>query len=276
VTGDERLARYVRPDELHLAFNFRLLQAPWDAAALREAIDHSLRAMRSVGAPATWVLANHDTVRPVTRYGGGELGLRRARAAALIQLALPGAAYLYYGDELGLPNVELPDEVLQDPAWKRSGGADRGRDGERVPMPWSGEKPPYDFGTEARTWLPMPDEWADLTVEAQLEDAGSTLSLYRKALDLRRTLGGSDGDELEWFSAPAGCLAFRRPGGLLMAVNASAGAVPMPPGELLLATGPVGDADRLPADTAVWLLPEPSPAAEQPPDEGTAGGGTAD
>ena len=147
VTNDERLARYVRPDELHLAFNFRLLEAGWDAAELREAIDHSMRAMASVGAPTTWVLSNHDVVRHASRYGDGERGRRRARAAALVQLGLPGVAYLYYGDELALPNVELPDEVLQDPVWERRGHTERGRDGERVPMPWGGEKPPYEFTT---------------------------------------------------------------------------------------------------------------------------------
>jgi len=263
VTNDERLARYVRPDELHLAFNFRLLEAEWDAAELRDAIDHSLRAMHSVGAPTTWVLSNHDVVRHATRYGGGEVGVRRARAAALVQLGLPGVAFLYYGDELALPNVDLPDEVLQDPAWERSGHTERGRDGERVPMPWGGEKPPYDFTTGPTTWLPMPEGWADLTAEAQLEDPDSVLSLYRRALELRREHPGFAGDELEWFNAPEGCLAFRRTGGVLCALNASGSPVPMPPGDVLLASGPLGEGGTLPADTAVWLLPatQPVPAA---------------
>ena len=256
VATDERLALYVRPDELHLAFNFRLLQAGWDAAELRTAIDDSIAAMRAVGAPTTWVLSNHDVVRHATRYARGadeSTGRRRARAAALVQLALPGVAYLYYGDELALPNVELPDEVLQDPAWERSGRTERGRDGERVPMPWSGEKPPYDFSTGAKTWLPMPDTWADLTVEAQLEDPDSTLSLYRRALELRHQHPGFAEDRLEWFSAPDGCLAFRRAAGLLCALNASSAPVPMPPGELLLASGPLAEDGSLPPDTAVWL-----------------------
>src|SRR5205823_740008 len=112
VTEDDRLALYVRPDELHLVFNFRLLEADWGAESFTAAITNSLAAMRAVGAPATWVLSNHDVVRHTTRYGGGEVGLRRARAAALMQLALPGPAYIYMGDELGLPNVELPEEAL--------------------------------------------------------------------------------------------------------------------------------------------------------------------
>jgi alpha-glucosidase len=253
---DERLARYVRPDELNLAFNFRLLQAGWDADALRAAVDESLAAMAAVGAPATWVLSNHDVDRHASRYARGAdaaTGRRRARAAALVQLALPGVAYVYYGDELALPNVELPDEVLQDPIWERTGHAQRGRDGERVPMPWSGRTPPYGFSEAARTWLPMPADWAPLTVEAQLEDPGSALSLYRAALALRREHPAFQADGLSWFSAPPGCLAFRRPAGLLCALNASTGPVPMPPGRLLLASGPLGADGALPADTAVWL-----------------------
>jgi alpha-glucosidase len=252
VTDDERLARYVRPDELHLAFNFRLLEAPWDAGALRRAIEHSLAAMRAVGAPATWVLSNHDVVRHVTRYGDGELGTRRARAAALVQLALPGAAFVYNGDELGLPEVQLPDEALQDPVWERSGHTERGRDGARVPVPWGGEKPPYEFTRGARTWLPMPDTWSGLTVEAQLDDPDSMLSLYRRTLELRAERPADPAGDVEWYGAPDGCLAFRRQDGLVCALNASAAAVPVPPGDVLLTSGPLTDG-QLPPDTAVWL-----------------------
>src|SRR5262249_28647384 len=133
LTDDERLARYARPDELHLVFNFRLLEAEWGAENFTSAITSQLAAMSAGRAPAAWVLANHDVQRPATRLGGGAVGAVRARAAALVQLALPGPAYLYQGDELGLPNVELPDEALRDPVWERSGHAERGRDGERVP-----------------------------------------------------------------------------------------------------------------------------------------------
>lgn len=256
VRSDERLARYVRPDELNLAFNFRLLQAEWDAKAFRTAVEDSLAAMGGVGAPTTWVLSNHDVDRHASRYAGDSdeaTGRRRARAAALVQLALPGVAFLYYGDELALPNVEVPDEALQDPIWERSGRTARGRDGERVPMPWSGEEPPYGFSATTRTWLPMPGDWAGLTVEAQLEDPTSTLSLYRQALELRRDHPGFAQDGLEWFSAPDGCLAFRRPAGLLCALNASAQPVPMPPGEVLLSSAPLDPDGSLPPDTAAWL-----------------------
>jgi alpha-glucosidase len=257
VHTDEQLAKYVRPDELNLAFNFRLLQADWDAKEFRSAVEDSLATMGSVGAPTTWALSNHDVVRHASRYARGAddaTGRRRARAAGLLQLALPGVVYLYYGDELALQNVELPDEVLQDPVWERSGHTERGRDGERVPMPWSGSEPPYGFSAAAATWLPMPADWAGVTVEAQLEDPSSTLSLYRQALELRREHPGFAQAGLEWFSAPDGCLAFRRPGGLLCALNASTEPVPMPPGELLLASGPIPDAAQLPPDTTVWLV----------------------
>ncbi|WP_460866866.1 glycoside hydrolase family 13 protein [Rhodococcus aerolatus] len=253
VDDDERFSRYVRPDELQLGFNFRLAQVPFEADAVREAVDHSLAAVARVGAPPTWALANHDVVRQVTRYGGGEVGTARARAMLLVELALPGVVYLYNGEELGLPNVELPEAVLQDPVWERSGHTERGRDGCRVPVPWEGDAPPFAFSDTPDTWLPVPAEWAPLTVEAQLEDPASTLSLYREALELRSARPAFRGDEVEWYGAPQGCLAFRRRGGgLVCALNASDAPVPLPPGELLLASAPLVDG-ALPPDAAAWL-----------------------
>ena len=177
VTPPARLARYLRPDELHCAFNFDALKAPWDARSQRRVIDNSTEAIWEVGASATWVLSNHDTIRHRTRYGRDQgqasapagtvdadlaLGLRRARAAALLELALPGGAYIYQGDELGLPEVEdLPAEVLDDPIWEHSGRQIHGRDGCRVPMPWSGTEAPFGFGPgAAQPWLPQPTSWA--------------------------------------------------------------------------------------------------------------------
>jgi alpha-glucosidase len=253
VKDDERFAAYVRPDELHLGFNFRLVEADFDADAVRTAIEHSLGAVALTGTPATWTLSNHDVVRHVTRYGGGALGEQRARAMTLVELALPGVIYLYNGEELGLPNVELPDWALQDPTWERSGHAERGRDGCRVPIPWEGTAPPFGFSTALNTWLPQPNEWDHLTAEAQLEDPGSMLSLYREALEHRKSNAGFSGDELEWYGAPAGCFAFRRKGGgLICALNTSGASVPLPPGQVLLSSGPM-DGDQLPPDTAVWL-----------------------
>ncbi len=253
VADDQRLADYVRPDELHLTFNFHLAKADWSAEAFRAAIDLSRSAMAGVGAPCTWVLCNHDIPRHVTRYGGGALGTRRARAAALVQLALPGAAYLYNGEELGLPNVDdLPESALQDPVWERSGHTDRGRDGERVPMPWSGDAPPFGFSSTASTWLPMPADWAELTVERQRDDPHSTLSLYRTALASRRRTAELRGGEFAWIAGPDDVLTFRRGSRLVVAANFGPHPVQLPIGEVLLASGPLDDGE-LPTDTAVWL-----------------------
>ena len=120
VRTGERFARYVRPDELHLAVDTRLSAVRFDADELRATIEDTLAAVDAVGAAATWALSDHDVIRPASRYGGGAAGLARARAMALVQLALPGAVYLYNGDELGLPDVELPDEARRDAVWKHA------------------------------------------------------------------------------------------------------------------------------------------------------------
>jgi alpha-glucosidase len=254
VSDDERFGRYLRSDELHLGFNFRLTSAPFDAAEVRGAIEHAIDSATRVGAPPTWTLSNHDVPRPVTRFGGGETGLRRARAMALVELALPGTIFVYNGEELGLPSVELPDEALRDPVWERSGRTRRGRDAHRVPLPWEGDGPGYGFTEGGSTWLPMPEDWSPLTVETQLEDTGSTLSLYRHALELRRSHPGFAGDQLEWYGAPEGCFAFRRPGTTLVcALNTSPAAVPLPPGDVLVSSAPLAENGHLPPDTAVWL-----------------------
>ncbi|MEU8955647.1 glycoside hydrolase family 13 protein [Streptomyces sp. NPDC048518] len=273
----ERSARYLRPDELHQAFNFEYLTTGWDAAALRAVIDRSLTAMNAVDAPATWVLSNHDVVRHCTRLADGDAarGLRRARAATLLMLALPGSAYLYQGEELGLPEVtELPDEVRQDPAFFRSTGQDGTRDGCRVPMPWSGRRRPFGFGPVAGgpSWLPQPDSWEHLTVAAQTGDPASTLEFYRRALAVRRAhpaLGA--GRDIAWLPSPEGVLAFRRtaPGGAFVCtVNLTAAPLAVPtPGTPLLAsaetepgawvepsaeTEPGAERTVLPADSTVW------------------------
>jgi alpha-glucosidase len=159
---------------------------------------------------------------------------------------------VYNGDELGLPNVDLPDTALQDPTWERSGHTERGRDGERVPLPWSGSAPPYGFTTGSSTWLPMPPDWAALTVEAESAEPDSTLALYQAALALRRKTPELRTGDFAWVGAPDDCLAYRRGQGFLAAVNTSDLPAPMPPGEVLLASGPLAD-NVLPANTAVWL-----------------------
>ncbi|MFD8548947.1 alpha-amylase family glycosyl hydrolase [Streptomyces sp. NPDC059649] len=253
----ERLALYVRPDELHQAFNFQFLNTPWRADALRRVIDASLAATTSVGAPTTWVLSNHDVVRHTTRLGGG---LARARAATLLMLALPGSAYLYQGEELGLPEVtDLPDEARQDPAFFRghafgTSGQDGFRDGCRVPLPWSGEAPPYGFGPGG-SWLPQPADWRALTVAAQTGDPSSTLELYRTALSLRRELPGLGDGEMRWQDAPDGVLAIARPG-MLCTVNTLGHEIGIPlPGSPLLSSAPVavnGTTAALPGDSCTW------------------------
>lgn len=269
VATDERRARYVRPDELHLAFNFTLTRCPWELAAVRKAVDDSLAAMAAVGAPTTWTLSNHDVGRQVTRYGGGALGRRRARAAILLELALPGVVYLYQGEELGLEDVDLPPEAMQDPMWKRS-NRQRSRDGCRVPLPWSGEHPPYGFCPPGvRPWLPMPEGWAELTVAAQRQDPSSMLALYREALRLRRTAWNSEPATLEWVSGPSDAsapgaagsgpaqdvLIFRR-GALECWVNFGPEPVPLPDpasGAEVLLVSLAGAERELPADAAAWV-----------------------
>ncbi|MEU6388340.1 alpha-amylase family glycosyl hydrolase [Streptomyces sp. NPDC046939] len=266
----ERTANYVRPDELHQAFNFQYLGAPWDAKELRTIIDSSLDAMRPVGAPATWVLSNHDVTRHATRYanppggtqirtpGDRELGLRRARAATLLMLALPGSAYVYQGEELGLPDVtDLPDEVRQDPSFFRAQGQDGFRDGCRVPIPWTVDGPSYGFGGGG-SWLPQPDTWGPLSVEAQTGDPDSTLEMYRSAFAVRRAQPGlGAGADVTWRDdVPAGVLFFERPG-FACTVNTTGAPVRVPaPGRTLLASGPVPAPENgtveLPADTTVW------------------------
>ncbi|MEP6599061.1 MAG: glycoside hydrolase family 13 protein [Actinomycetota bacterium] len=257
VRDPERLARYVRADELNLTFNFSLVLAKWGAASFAQAIRESLDAMADVGAPCTWVLSNHDVVRHPTRYGGGAVGVARGRAAALVQLSLPGVVYLYNGDELGLQNVELPDALLQDPTWERSRHTDRGRDGERVPLPWSGSAPPFGFTTGAASWLPMPEQWVSLTVEAERDDADSTLSLYRRALQLRHDVPELATNELTWLDAPDGALCYRRGNSMVVLLNASDGPVAVPEGEVLLASAPLVNA-MVPPDTTVWVRTAPA------------------
>ncbi|ADG75068.1 alpha amylase catalytic region [Cellulomonas flavigena DSM 20109] len=267
-----RLARYVRPDEMHQAFNFAFLAAGWDAAALRRVIAASFAANDAVGAPTTWVMSNHDVVRHASRLGlsdpthrpngighGDEqpdaaLGLHRARAATLLMLGLPGSAYVYQGEELGLPDhTSLDDDLRQDPAFFRTGGVERGRDGCRVPLPWVGDAPGFGFSPTGATWLPQPADWADLAVDRQRGREGSTYELYRAALRLRRAEGLGPGG-LEWLDAPGGrdVVAFRN-GDVDVVANLGDEDVPLPrDAHALLASGPLTDG-TLPAGTTVWL-----------------------
>ncbi|MDG4820400.1 glycoside hydrolase family 13 protein [Asanoa sp. WMMD1127] len=265
----ERLAAYIRPDEMHQAFNFEYLEAAWTAAAQRSVIERSLAASAAVGAPTTWVLSNHDVIRHASRLGlpvgtprpngigAGDpqpdagLGLRRARAATLLMLALPGSAYLYQGEELGLPeHTTLPDESRQDPTWFRTNGASVGRDGCRVPIPWEADAPSYGFGPSDRSWLPQPPVFAELALDRQVGVPGSTYELYVAALRLRRETGLGHG-ELSWVDVPGEVVAFRT-ADLLVLTNFGATPAQLPEGaEVVLASGPVAGRE-VPTDVTVW------------------------
>ena len=281
VDSPERIVRYVRKDEMHQAFNFEFLKTQWRAVDLRKSITSSLTTADSVGAPTTWVLSNHDVVRHASRLGlpvgtkrpngigigdpqpDAALGLRRARAATAIMLALPGSAYLYQGEELGLPDsTDIPDDVRQDPTWPRSGHTERGRDGCRVPMPWEGDRPSYGFGPSDLTWLPQPASYAALAVDRQVGVEGSTLELYRALLAIRRERGLGVGS-LSWLEGlPAEVLAFVNASAagerVLVITNFGAEPAVVPEGaQVLLSSGPLGDDGRVPADTTVWLTAGP-------------------
>ena len=264
----ERMAQWVRPDEMHQAFNFAYLATPWDAAAQRRIITDSLAAFGAVGAPSTWVLSNHDVVRHASRlaltaenpqgHGVGpnspglpiaDLGLKRARAASLMMLALPGSAYIYQGEELGLPeHVFIPDDARQDPTWFRTNGERYGRDGCRVPLPWEAAAPAYGFNGTGETWLPQPDAWAGFARDVQSKDPSSTLELYRTALAARAEHRLGDG-AIRWVDLGEGVLAFDN-GDVRVIANISGADVPFE-GTVLAASGPVHG--LVPRDTTVWL-----------------------
>lgn len=297
VDTDSRRARYLRDDELHLAFNFAHLGAQWDAADIRARIEGSLSEDLAVGAPTTWVLENHDVPRVVTRYSGAalpsgnagsedepgglrrlapltdaqlELGTRRARAANIFMLALPGSAYIYNGQELGLFEVvDLPDEVRQDPVWFRTKGTVVGRDGCRVPMPWSAEKSEaFGFGPDGsrESWLPQPDQWSALSVSAQQGVEGSMLELMRAAILIRKGHAAFGETSLTWRDDIAAQIAPGRDDVLVVqlgdceAPTAQAlvvlvvGEEPVtrPQGELLVASGSV-TSSQIPGHCCAWF-----------------------
>jgi alpha-glucosidase len=237
-----RMAPYLRDDELHMAFNFTLLFQGWDADGIRDAIDRSRAALDEVGAPPTWVLENHDVTRLPTRYGGGAEGLRRARAAALLLLALPGPVFLYQGQELGLEEVYLPDDVRQDPIFHRLKGVRIGRDGCRVPLPWEGGPPGYGF-TNGTPWLPIPSTWTTRTAARQRGSNGSTLELFRAALAARPS------GPFAWRESAPGTLVFAR-GDVTCAVNVDGDPLLLE-GEVVLASEPVERV--LPPGAAAWV-----------------------
>ncbi|QRO87965.1 glycoside hydrolase family 13 protein [Kytococcus sedentarius] len=281
VPDPERLARYVREDEMHQAFNFDFLETPWRADDLRACIERSFATLDAVGAPTTWVLSNHDVVRHASRLGltvgqgrpngiaaedpqpDAELGLRRARAATTMMLALPGSSYLYYGEELGLPeHTAMDPEVRQDPAWHRTRGTAEeqvGRDGCRVPMPWEAEAPGHGFGPSEQTWLPQPEAYVRLAVDQQTGVEGSTLELYRRMLGLRHELGTATGGLafVNGFGEDVLALEVGPAEAPVTVVTVTAGeGVDLPEGaEVLLdsLTGGPSQATRVERDHTVWV-----------------------
>lgn len=279
VSPASRIARYLRHDELANSFNFDFLTSPWDVRTLRERIDSSLAAIKEVGAPASWVFNNHDVVRSVDRFalgltpGTGEttldrqgdpakldlnLGIKRARAGALLMLALPGGAYIYQGEELALPEVrDIPENRLTDPRWRMSNFTDRGRDGCRVPIPWkNSSEGAFGFSTNRSlspqdAWLPQSNWWGSFSVESQEKTPESTLNLYRKALEIRSHEEGLGDGPITWVEMGENVLAFARPGDFLCIVNFGAEIV-LPKGEVLISSAAL-DNGRLPRDTAVWI-----------------------
>ncbi|MBU4464713.1 MAG: glycoside hydrolase family 13 protein [Actinobacteria bacterium] len=267
----EKTALWVRPDEMHQAFNFEYLETAWDAAKLRAVITESLRAYPAVGAPSTWVLSNHDVVRHASRlaltaenpqgFGIGpnspgtpiaDVGLRRARAATSVMLALPGSAYLYQGEELGLPEViDISDDARQDPTWFRTKGERYGRDGCRVPLPWDATGPAYGFSPDGASWLPQPAEWATFARDVQVDDPASTLSLYRALLAERRArdLGVS---ALEWVDGLGDDVIAFHNGNVTVIANLGETPIAIPAGTVIVTSERL-TGDTLPVDTTVWL-----------------------
>ncbi|KFF50070.1 alpha-amylase [Gammaproteobacteria bacterium MFB021] len=268
----ERVARYIRPDEMQQAFNFDYLTAHWDAAELRTIIDRSLTITGEVGATTTWVMSNHDGVRHASRLGlsnpgarpqkigiGDEqpdeaLGLRRARAIIMLTLALPGSAYLYQGEELGLPDhTSMPDRYRQDPGFHRTGGEDGGRDGCRVPLPWRAEAPAFGFNDSGERWLPQPDNYAHYAVDRQLDQPDSTLSLYQRLLKLRRDHNLGQG-ELTWAPSPREDVLVLTNGDVQVVLNLGDAPVALPAAPLLAQSRPDAvSGAMLAGNAAVWL-----------------------
>jgi alpha-glucosidase len=250
-----RAARYVRKDELHQIFNFDYLLVKWDAQEIKSLIQRVIVEMQAVGAPASWVLNNHDSPRVVSRLGDD----RKARAFALLTHALPGSLYIYQGEELGLPDADMRDDQRQDPVFFRTQGANKGRDACRVPIPWNSDAPHFGF-TVGEPWLPQPDEWAQYAMDTEESEPLSWLNFYRKSLSLRKThpaLGGEA--RITWHDTPDGVLVFSREPGLRVMTNMTNRSVTLDADALFVLhqSDPGIELDgkkiTLPANTTVWL-----------------------
>ena len=265
------MALWVRPDEFHQTFNFRFLDAGWDSEKLTAAINESFEAFDSVGAPSTWVLNNHDVIRHASRFGGdygratasdgigpnnpqpnNELGLQKARAATMFMLGLPGASYIYQGEELGLPeHTTISPEHRQDPTFFRTSGQRVGRDGCRVPLPWEKGNASNGFSESGLAWLPQPGSYTDLSLDQQESDSSSTLSLYRQMLKLRKNHKLGEGS-FNWLSQ--GEVLSYQNGSVVVIHNFSAEPIALPAGELLLSSLPLNVQGQLNPNDSAWVL----------------------
>ena len=270
-----KMAVWVRPDEMQQAFNFPFLVTRWNGEQMRQVIKDSISAFGEVGAPSTWVLSNHDQVRHATRLaldpntntadritGIGpltepkpdpSLGLARARAASVMMLALPGVAYMYQGEELGLPEaVDIPDDKRQDPTFYRTAGESYGRDGCRVPLPWEAEETNFGFGPAGEPWLPQPEVYRAYSRDLEEADPSSTLALYKAALASRKQHDLGQG-ELEWIEGtPENILGFRN-SDVTVFINYSEDDFALPAGKIILDSADSSDGILKPA-SAVWLV----------------------
>ena len=291
VHADERAPSAAPPTSTGQALTLELCRVPFEAHAFSSVVRDQLARAAASGSAPTWALSHHTTVRHATRYGFPQqnpadprsspdalldtaehwvasrgrtagpdhvIGLRRARAATLFMLALPGSASLYQGEELGLPEVaDIADDERQDPLFFSSAGATVGRDGCRVPLPWTLDGPSYGFG--GPTDIPQPPGFKYHAAQVQAGDPDSTLSLYRRALALRRELQAAE--TLEWIDCGhPDVIAFRRPGGWLTVTNFGSADVRLPAAlggdHLLLSSAPQrarGDTRMLPGATTAWF-----------------------
>jgi alpha-glucosidase len=268
------MAQWVRPDEFHQTFNFRFLDAGWDPKKLFDAINESFEAFDGVGAPSTWVLNNHDVMRHRSRFGGSygratasdgvgpnhpqpdnELGLTIAKGATLFMLGLPGASYLYQGEELGLPeNTTLEDKFRQDPTFARTKGTRVGRDGCRVPLPWNESSDSSGFSETGKSWLPQPESYRGLSRSLQETDASSTLAFYKQALALRKQLALGEGS-FAWVAGHTGpeSLAFDN-SGIRVIYNFGKEPIDLGDAQVLISSQPL-ISGQLETNSCVWVRP---------------------
>lgn len=254
-----KLARYVAGDALHLAFSFDTLKVGWDADAIRE----TLRSyVQSSGDSVAWPLSSHDDPRAATRFGGGDLGARRALAYLTFLCGLPGVPFLYQGDELGLDDGILDPSIARDPVAVRNTG-ESGRDGVRTPMLWE-PRPGFGF-THGEPWLPFGANHDNgRTAAAQASDPTSWLERTRALLAVRRQLGAlTDGSATTWVTDDGPVIAVDRGGEVLVALHVGDGEGPaalvLPDGSRLLyasddETTMIGEQLQLSEDAAAIVV----------------------